>query len=118
MIAGGTMRQMYVFIASFLGAFGYAGTVAAANSCANLNVIGTYDRSGRQESDFGIYAVGTFRIADEADEGKQPMFNFATVDCEKQSDDAGKTSLECKVTKAVVWATAAKPDTDSPNCSL
>jgi hypothetical protein len=67
---------------------------------------------------FGIYTVGTFKITGEADESKQPMFNLATVNCEKQSDDAGRASLECKVTKAVVWASAAKPDTDNPNCSL
>jgi hypothetical protein len=46
------------------------------------------------------------------------MFNLAQVNCEKQSDDKGKESFECKVTKAVVWAKSGKPDTDNPNCSL
>jgi hypothetical protein len=105
-------------IGSLLGSFGYAGT-ACANSCSNVDAFSSYDRSGLQESDFGIYAVGTFRIVDEADESKQPMFNLATVNCEKQTDDMGRaTGLECKVTKAVVWASSDKPDTDKPNCSL
>jgi len=105
------------FIASLLGIFGYAST-ACANSCANVDVIGTFDESGLRESEFGIYAAGTFRIEGEGDEGKQPMFNLATVNCEKQSDDRGRVSLECKVTQAVVWATSDKPDPDKPNCSL
>jgi hypothetical protein len=106
------------FIASLLGFF-WSTSDAPANSCANVVVMGSFDESGLRESDFGIYAAGTFRIAEEGDEGKQPMFNLATVNCEKQLDDEGKaTSLECKVTKAVVWAQSGKPDTDSPNCSL
>jgi hypothetical protein len=80
--------------------------------------MGTFDESGLHESEFGIYAARTFRIAGEEDEGKQPMFNLATVNCEKQSDERGRVSLECKVTKAVVWADSAKPDPDNPNCSL
>jgi hypothetical protein len=63
-----------------------------------------------RESDYGIYATGTFRIQNEPDESKQPMFNLAILNCEKQTDDAGRTSLECKITKAVVWASS-----DSPN---
>ena len=106
------------FIASLLGIFGYAGA-AYANSCSNLDVIGTYDRSGLQENEYGIFAVGTFRIEKEENESKQPMFNLSMVNCEKQTDDMGKaTGLECKITKAVVWASAGKPDTDNPNCSL
>jgi hypothetical protein len=104
-------------IGSLLGIFGYAGT-ACANSCSNLSVIGTFDESGLRESEFGISAAGTFRIADEADESLQPMFNLATINCENQSDEKGRASLECKVTKAVVYASAGKPDTDNPNCSL
>jgi hypothetical protein len=96
---------------------GYAST-AYANSCANVDVIGSFDESGLRESEFGIYAAGTFRIQGEADEGKQPNFNLATIMCEKQLDDTGKVSLECKVTQAVVWATSDKPNTDKPNCSL
>ena len=105
-------------IASVLGIFGYAGT-ACANSCSNVDSFSSYDESGLRESDFGISATGTFRIENEADESKQPMFNLAMVNCEKQTDDMGKaTGLECKITKAVVWASAGKPDTDKPNCSL
>jgi len=104
-------------IASFLGIFGYAST-ACANSCSNVDVMGSFDESGLRESEFGIYTAGTFRITGEADESKQPMFNLATVNCDKQSDDTGRASIECKVTKAVVWASAGKPETDNPNCSL
>jgi len=106
------------FIASLLGIVGYTSAAACANSCANVDVMGSFDQSGLRESEFGIYAAGTFRIAGEGDEGKQPLFNLATINCEKQLDDVGKASLECKVTKAVVWATSDKPDTDKPNCSL
>ena len=106
------------FIASLFGIFGYAG-MAYANSCANLDVIGVpFDESGLRESENGIYAAGTFRIAGEDDESKQPMFNLATIDCEKQADDSGTVSLECKVTQAVAWAKSGKPDPDNPNCSL
>ena len=111
------MRLLEAFTVSLLGVFAEAAP-ASANSCLNVDVIGTYDESGLTESDYGIYATGTFRIQDEGDESKQPMFNLATVNCEKQTDDAGKASLECKVTKAVVWATSDKPNTDKPNCSL
>jgi hypothetical protein len=106
-------------IASLLGIFGYASVAHATNSCSNVDTFSSNDESGLRESEFGINAVGTFRIADEADESKQPMFNLTKVDCEKQIDDAGKVSgFECKLTKAVVWASEGKPDTDKPNCSL
>jgi hypothetical protein len=72
-----------------------------------VSVIGSFNPSGLQENKFGIYAVGTFRIAGEGDESKQPMFNLATINCEKQLDNLGKASLECKVTKVVVWATSS-----------
>jgi hypothetical protein len=85
---------------------------------ANVNVIGTFDESGLRESEYGIYAAGTFRIEGEADESKQPMFNFAMINCEKQQDDMGRVSLGCKVTEAVLWADSDKPNTDNPNCSL
>jgi hypothetical protein len=78
-------------IASLLGICGYAGT-AYANSCFNVDSFSSYDESGLREGTFGINAVGTFRIAGEADESKQPMFNLTKVDCEKQIDDAGKVS--------------------------
>lgn len=106
----------YAF-ASLLGIFGYT-SMAYANSCANVDAFSSYDQSGLVESEDGISAVGTFRIAGEEDESKQPNFNLAFIECEKQSDDMGKVSLECKVTKAVVWADKGKPDTDNPNCSL
>ena len=102
------------FVASLLGIFGFA-SAASANSCANLTVIGTFDASGLRENDFGINAAGTFRIADETDEDKQPAFNLTLVNCEKQSYGG---SLECKLTAAVVSAAAALPDANNPNCSL
>jgi len=90
----------------------------APTSCANVDVIGSFDQTGLSESEYGIYAVGTFRIQNEPDESKQPMFNLATINCEKQTNDAGKISLECKMTKAVVWANPESPNADKPNCSL
>ena len=83
-----------------------------------MDVIGSFDESGLRESEFGINAFGTFRVEGETDEGKQPMFNLAMINCEKQLDDKGRVSLQCNVMKAVVWATSDKPDTDKPNCSL
>lgn len=108
----------YVFIASLLGIFGCAST-AYANSCANVNIMGTFDRSGLFEGPFGIYAAGTFRVAEEMDESKQPDFNIATVNCEnRRYNTMGTVSLECKVTEAVVYAVSGKPDVDNPNCTL
>ena len=52
------------FIASLLGIFGYT-SMACANSCSNVDVLGSFDESGLQESEFGIYAAGTFRIEGE-----------------------------------------------------
>jgi hypothetical protein len=46
------------------------------------------------------------------------MFNLAMVNCEKQADDAGRVSLECKVTQASVYAHPEKPNSDNPNCAL
>jgi hypothetical protein len=100
----------HAFVASVLAVFGYVST-AWANSCSNVDVIGSFDESGLQESEVGISAAGTFRIAGEEDESKQPMFNITTVNCEKGT-------LECKVTQAVVWSNSGKPDADNPNCSL
>jgi hypothetical protein len=111
------MSIRVAIIASFLGSVGYADT-AYANSCGNVDVMGSFDESGLRESESGIYAAGTFRIFGEGDESKQPMFNLATINCEKQPDDSGKITLECKVTKAVVWAQSGNPDSDKPNCSL
>jgi hypothetical protein len=112
-----SIHELLVFFASWLAISGYA-SAAPANSCANVNVIGTYDESGLRENEYGIYAAGTFRIAGEKDEAEQPMFNLSQVECEKRLDDRGKASLVCKVTKAVVWAEEGKPNTDNPNCSL
>lgn len=104
---------------SLLGIFWWAGEASATNSCANVDTFSSYDESGLRESDFGIYAVGTFRIVEEQDEAKQPNFNLTKVNCENQFDDMGKPKgLECKVTQAVLWANSAKPDADKPNCSL
>lgn len=108
-----------VLIASFLGTFAWTGAAYAANSCANVDTFSSYDESGLHESDFGIYAVGTFRIAEEQDENGQPNFNLTKVNCENQFDDMGRPKgLECKMTQAVMWANDAKPDTDKPNCSV
>jgi hypothetical protein len=112
------MSILYALIAILLAMFGYTGTAAAANSCSNVNVMGTFDESGLRESDYGIYAAGTFRIEGEGDEDKQPLFNLAKINCENQSDYAGRVSLECKLTQAVMWADTEKPNTDKPNCSL
>lgn len=110
--------SIYVFVAFWFAIVGY-GSTAHANSCGNVNVIGTYDQSGLRDNEYGLYAAGTFRmLAGEEDEGKQPMFNLAEVNCTSQLGDRGNASLVCKVTKAVVWAESSKPDTDSPNCSL
>jgi type 1 fimbria pilin len=112
------MSTRDAFIASLLGIVGYTSAAACANSCANVGIIGSFDQSGLQGSGFAIYAAGTFRIAGEGDENKQPNFNLSTINCERQFDDIGKVSLECKVMQAIVWATSDKPDTDKPNCSL
>lgn len=103
--------------ASLLGILGYA-SAAFANSCSNVVVLGTYDQSGLVETDYGISAVGTFRIAGEEDESKQADFNLSFIGCEKQADDMGKVSLECKLTMSVLQADKGKPDTDNPNCFL
>jgi hypothetical protein len=107
------------FIVSLLGIFGCA-SAAWANSCANVNTMGSYDESGLHESEYGIYAVGTFRIEGEKDERTQPMFNLTMVNCENQRDDMGRVSLECKVTQAVVLSDGndSTPNPDNPNCSL
>jgi hypothetical protein len=97
---------------------GCAGRAYAANSCANLDVLGTYDQSGLEMSEYGISAVGTFRIQNEPDENRQPDFNLARLHCEKQTDAYGKPELQCKIMQATVIARDEKPNTDNPNCSL
>src|SRR5712675_756816 len=59
-------------------------SLAAPNSCSNVDIMGSFDESGLRESEYGIYAAGTFRIQNEAEESKQPYFNLATINCEKQ----------------------------------
>src|SRR5690349_15670171 len=86
----GMMSIRGAFIAGLLGLFGWTGAAYAANSCANVDTFSSYDESGLHESDFGIYAVGTFRIAEEQDEAKQPNFNLTKVNCENQLDDMGR----------------------------
>ena len=88
----------------------------AANSCANLSVIGTYDQSGLTETDFGIYAVGTFRIEGEPDENQQPNFNLTEVNCRNSRD--GSNAVYCDVAKAITWADDKAPNVDFPNCNL
>jgi len=105
------------FIASLLGIVGCA-SVACANSCSNVDVIGTFDESGITENEYQIYAAGTFRIEGEADESKQPNFNLTRVNCEKQRDDTRRVSLECKLTQAALLDRSEKPNIDTPNCSL
>jgi hypothetical protein len=107
------MKAMIVAICALACA-----STAYANSCSNVDAFSSYDRSGLSESDYGISAVGTFRIEGKEDESKQPLFNLAFINCEKQLDDTGKVSVECKMTQAIVWADKGKPDTDNPNCSL
>jgi hypothetical protein len=107
------------FIGVLLGMFGYLSVACAANSCANLDTFGSYDQHPSRENSFGIGGVGTFRIEGEADENKQPNFNLAFIDCDTQNDDMGRAKgLECKLKQVVTWATNAKPDPDSPNCSI
>lgn len=101
-----------------LGMFGCSAAYAA-NSCANIDAFSSYDQTPLRETSFGVGGVGTFRIAGENDENKQPNFNLAFIDCESETDDRGRvTRLSCKITKAVTWANDAKPDGDKPNCSL
>ena len=114
-----TMFIRDAFIGCLLGVVWCTG-MASANSCSNVNVIGSFDESGLREyeigSELGIYAAGTFRIAEEGDESKQPMFNLTEVVCQKRLDGGG--NLECKLTQAVVWAQSGNPEPENRNCSL
>src|SRR5262245_9464918 len=104
------MKQL--LCASVLALLTYA-TPALANSCSNVATLGTYDRSGIEESDYGINAVGTFRIEDEKDENKQPDFNLVTINC-----SAMPANFTCTMTQAAVRADREQPNTDKPNCTL
>jgi len=46
------------------------------------------------------------------------MFNFAKIDWNKQSAGMGRSSFECTITQASVYANSDEPSTDNPNCSL
>jgi hypothetical protein len=105
-------------VITILLAFACAGSAHAANSCANLVILGTNDQSGLNVSEFGISAVGTFRIQNETDENRQPDFNLTRLNCEKQTDAFGKVGLQCKITQATAMARDEKPNTDDPNCSI
>jgi hypothetical protein len=85
---------------------------------SNIDVIGTYDQLPIQETDYQIYAVGTFRIMGEQDESKQPMFNLTNITCDKEPSNPRASNIECKVVQASVFANPDKPNTDKPNCSL
>jgi hypothetical protein len=91
-----------------------------ANSCSNVAIMGTYDRSGIEEYGDGINAVGTFRIEEEKDESKQPYFNLVTINCNSlpakfQTESA---TFMCTMTRASVGANSEQPNTDTPNCTL
>lgn len=89
----------------------------AQNSCSNVSAIGTWDESKLIEQ-YGIHTFGTFRIEDEKDEAKQPMFNLTRVTCGEAENYEGIKQLVCKVTSAVVIAETGKPNADHPNCDL
>jgi hypothetical protein len=88
------MSIMHAFIVSLLAILGHA-DFALANSCSNVDVIGTYGESGIRDNEFKISAVGTFRIAEESDESKQPMFNLTRIDCQK--DEKWKSRMQSYV---------------------
>ena len=99
------------------GTLACASAAHSANSCSNIDSFSSYDQRPLRED--GLGGVGSFRIAGETDENRQPNFNLAFVDCEQQTDNVGKqTGLNCKITEAVTWANDAKPDGDKANCSL
>jgi hypothetical protein len=111
---------MHVRTLIFAGLFGIFAppTSVNANSCSNVSVHGSFDRSGLQINEYGISAAGTFRIVGETDEIKQPMFNLTTINRLKKSNNATSSDLECKVTAAIVWSNREKPNIDVPNCQL
>jgi hypothetical protein len=93
-------------------------STGSANSCSNVDVFGRFDQSGLTDNEYWLQAAGTFRIAGEENENKQPDFNLNLISCEKHPYDP-TASLECNVTTAEVMAiNSGKPNTDEPNCSL
>jgi hypothetical protein len=116
-LACGGNATRYALVVSLLVTWSWE--AAAQNSCANVSVIGTWDDSGLKEDDRGgVHAYGTFRIQDEADESKQPIFNLSFVDCQKALDYSGKEAIECKLNQSFVIAESKKPDVSMPNCFL
>ena len=91
-----------------------------ANSCSNIDIFGTYDRSGIEEYGDRINAVGTFRIEEEKDESKQPDFNLVTINCNSlpANFQTNSATFMCTMTQASVGATSDQPNTDTPNCTL
>src|SRR4051812_47963369 len=80
------MRRISVGLTINLIAFATIGVLAvqhagaaSPNSCANVDVLGSFDDVSIHESDYGINVAGTFRIAGEPDENRQPMFNLTNI---------------------------------------
>jgi len=111
------MRNKRLFIVT-LFLLTSAGQAHSANSCSNLNVLGTFDQSGLNEYGSTVSAVGTFRIQNEPDENSQPDFNLTMVSCDRQDDGKGKSATVCKVIRASALARDEKPNPENPNCSL
>jgi hypothetical protein len=87
---GGADAEMVIrYILLFLIIAHVEAVRAEPNSCANVATFGSWDQSGLRESSSAIWAVGTFRIFEEQDESKQPLFNLAQISCERQVDDMG-----------------------------
>jgi hypothetical protein len=85
------------------------------NSCSNVSIHGSHDQKGIiYVGVFGLRAVGTFRIQNELDESKQPMFNINEVSCAFEEEN----KLKCKIMTASVWAAEGSPNTEWPNCML
>lgn len=112
-----TNRFALAVVTLLLSVGGYTST-SWSNSCSNVTTHGSFDRSGIDESEYAIYAAGTFRVEGEQDESKQPYFNLTSINCEKQREDNGKLNITCKVTRASMYAEPDEPNTKLPNCSL
>jgi len=88
----------------------------ASNSCSNIKTFGLADQSGIIDNEYGIYAIGTFRIDGEQDEHKQPMFNYSNISCENNNNNSD--IIYCTLTKASVSSEDAQPNAEMPNCDL
>jgi hypothetical protein len=60
---------MFIRLALIASLLAYPST-GWANSCSNVDAIGTFDDSGISENEYQIYAAGSFRIEGEGDESK------------------------------------------------